>query len=147
MLLGNAARLWEMDPDRLLRLGPGGAALFWPAEKTTLPLIGQAASRIQRATRGDLRFCFGPLLSACRGSVGGVRHAVQSEAGEAPMASAKQVVIQVLKSLPDDCSLEDVQYELYVRQKVAEGERAADRGETVPHDEVMREAREWLRKL
>ena len=62
------------------------------------------------------------------------------------MASAKQVVIQVLESLPDDCSLEDVQYELYVRQKVAEGERAADRGETVPHDEVMREAREWLRQ-
>jgi len=61
------------------------------------------------------------------------------------MASAKQVVIQLLESLPDDCSLEDVQYELYVRQKVAEGERAADRGETVPHDEVMREARGKLR--
>ena len=63
------------------------------------------------------------------------------------MASAKQVVIQVLESLPDDCSLEDVQYELYLRQKVAEGEHAADLGETVPHDEVMREAREWLRQL
>lgn len=63
------------------------------------------------------------------------------------MASAKQVVIQVLESLPDDCSLEDVQYELYLRLKVAEGERAADLGETVPHDEVMREAREWLRQL
>jgi predicted transcriptional regulator len=49
--------------------------------------------------------------------------------------------------LPDDCSLEDVQYELYVRQKVAEGEKAADEGKLVPHEEVMREAREWLRRL
>jgi predicted transcriptional regulator len=62
------------------------------------------------------------------------------------MASAKKVVIQVLESLPDDCSLEDVQYELYVRQKLEEGERAADMGQTVPHDEVIREAREWLRQ-
>ena len=46
------------------------------------------------------------------------------------MASAKQLVLAVLKALPDDCSLEDVQYELYVRQKVAQGERAADAGES-----------------
>ena len=59
------------------------------------------------------------------------------------MASAKELVLDVLKTLPDDCTLEDVQYELYLRLRVAEGERAAD--ETVPHDVVVREAREWLR--
>ena len=63
------------------------------------------------------------------------------------MASAKQLVLDVLESLPDDCSLEDVQYELYVRQKVAEGEQAADAGQVVPHEDVMREAREWLDRL
>lgn len=63
------------------------------------------------------------------------------------MASVKQVVRDVLDSLPDDCSLEDVQYELYVRQRVAEGERSADAGERVPHEQVMREAREWLDRL
>ena len=62
------------------------------------------------------------------------------------MASAKQFVLDVLNALPDDCSVEDVQYELYVRQKVAQGEQAADAGETVPHHDVVREAREWLRK-
>lgn len=62
------------------------------------------------------------------------------------MASAKQLVLDVLKALPDDCSLEDVQYELHIRQQVAEGERAADAGETLPHDTVVREAREWLQK-
>jgi len=63
------------------------------------------------------------------------------------MASAKKLVNEVLQSLPDDCSIEDVQYELYVRQKIAEGEKAADEGKLVPHEEVMREAREWLRHL
>ena len=63
------------------------------------------------------------------------------------MASAKQLVLDVLNALPDDCSLEDVQYELYVRQKVAQGERAADAGEIVPHEDVVREVREWLREL
>ena len=41
------------------------------------------------------------------------------------MAKAKQLVLEVLASLPDDCSLEDVQYELYVRQRIAEGEQDA----------------------
>ena len=63
------------------------------------------------------------------------------------MASAKQLVLEVLNTLPDDCSVEDVQYELYLRQKVAQAEQAAEAGETVPHDDVVREAREWLRKL
>lgn len=31
------------------------------------------------------------------------------------MSSAKEFVMEVLKSLPDDCSAEDIQYELYVR--------------------------------
>ena len=59
----------------------------------------------------------------------------------------KDVVLEVLQSLPDDCSLEVVQYELYVRHRIAEGEKAADEGRLVPHEEVMREAREWLRRL
>jgi predicted transcriptional regulator len=63
------------------------------------------------------------------------------------MATTKEIVTGVLKSLPDDCTLEDVQYELYVRQKIAEGEKAADEGKLVSHEEVIREAREWLRRL
>jgi predicted transcriptional regulator len=62
------------------------------------------------------------------------------------MAGAKQVVRDVLESLPDDCSLEDVQYALYVRQRILEGERSANAGELVPHEQVMRDAREWLKR-
>lgn len=60
------------------------------------------------------------------------------------MTSAKQRVLEVLTSLPDDCSVEDIQYEIYVREAVAEGERAADEGPVLPHEQVMREAGKWL---
>lgn len=60
------------------------------------------------------------------------------------MTSAKQRVLEVLRSLPDDCSVEDIQYEIYVREAVAEGERAADEGRVLPHEQVMREAGKWL---
>jgi len=63
------------------------------------------------------------------------------------MSSAKELVLDVLQSLPDDCTVEDIQYQLYVRQKIAEGEQAAREGRIVPHEQVMREAREWLRRL
>jgi hypothetical protein len=64
-----------------------------------------------------------------------------------PVATVKQLVLDVLEALPDDCPVEDVQYELYLRQRVAEGEHAADAGEFLPHGDVLREAREWLRRL
>jgi predicted transposase YdaD len=48
-------RLWEIDPERALRLGPGAAALIGPAEKTTLALVGRAAQMIRRETEGAVR--------------------------------------------------------------------------------------------
>jgi hypothetical protein len=34
------------------------------------------------------------------------------------MASPKKAVLELVKTLPDDCTLEDIQYQLYVRQKI-----------------------------
>jgi hypothetical protein len=51
----DVVRLWEMDPERALRLGPGGAALVGAAEGTTLPLLARAARKIQRETEGVVR--------------------------------------------------------------------------------------------
>jgi hypothetical protein len=48
----DVVRLWEIDPERALRLGPGGAALVGAAEGTTLPLLARAARKIQRETEG-----------------------------------------------------------------------------------------------
>jgi predicted transposase YdaD len=48
----DVVRLWELDPERTLRLGPGAAALIGAAETTTLPLLKRAARKIQRETEG-----------------------------------------------------------------------------------------------
>ena len=57
---------------------------------------------------------------------------------------AKQAVRDLLEKLPDDCTLEDVLYHLYVLQRVAQGLAEADSGQIIPHDEVDRELRrQW----
>ncbi len=43
----------------------------------------------------------------------------------------KEQAIELIRSLPDDCTLEDIQYHLYVRAKVERGIRAIDEGRVV----------------
>jgi hypothetical protein len=58
---------------------------------------------------------------------------------------AKQTVRDLLDKLPDDCSLEDVLYHLYVLQRVEQGLAQADSGELIPHEQVAEELRQkWL---
>jgi hypothetical protein len=52
------------------------------------------------------------------------------------MLTAKQRIQHVLDQLPDDCSLEDIQYHLYVMCVIEE--RVAQEGPFVPQDEVER---------
>ncbi len=50
----------------------------------------------------------------------------------------------MLNTLPDDVTIEDIQYHLYVLDKVHRGLEAADRGETVSHEEVVASLKKWL---
>jgi hypothetical protein len=59
--------------------------------------------------------------------------------------TTKDKVRALLEQLPDDCSLDDVQYHLYVVQAVARGETDEREGRTTPHDQVEAELRrKWL---
>jgi len=60
------------------------------------------------------------------------------------MASAKEIVREILESLPDDCSVEDVVQELYAGQRAGEGDRDIDDRRLAVHGEVMRQARRYL---
>lgn len=62
------------------------------------------------------------------------------------MASAKQTVREVLRHMPEDCTLEDIQYQLYLRQKLAKSCRAAAAGRVVSHAEVKNRLAKWLAK-
>lgn len=62
------------------------------------------------------------------------------------MVTAKEEVESLLNKLPDDCSLEDIQYHLYVIEKVRHGLDAADSQGTLPQDEAERQLGKWLTK-
>lgn len=63
---------------------------------------------------------------------------------EKPM-TAKETVRALLDRLPDDCSLEDVLYHLYVVQATARGLADHEAGHTIPHAQVEAEMRrKWL---
>ena len=62
------------------------------------------------------------------------------------MASAKKAVLDLVKTLPDDCTLEDIQYQLYVRQKIDRSLQAAAEGRVKTHDQVKQRLAKWLAK-
>lgn len=58
---------------------------------------------------------------------------------------AKAAVKELLDRLPDDCTLDDVQYHLYVLQVVERGLSEVALGQTTPHEEVEQELkRKWV---
>jgi predicted transcriptional regulator len=64
----------------------------------------------------------------------------------AKMETAKEQVEQILEMLPEDASLEDIQYHIYVRQKIQEGLADDEAGRVVSHAEVQRRLEKWLTK-
>ena len=56
--------------------------------------------------------------------------------------STKQAVLDLLTKLPEDCSLDDIQYHLYVLQTVERGRNEIAQGEKLSHEAVKRELRE-----
>jgi hypothetical protein len=55
--------------------------------------------------------------------------------------TAKETVRALLDRLPEDCSLDDVLYHLYVVQAVAGGIADADADRTLSHEQVALELR------
>ena len=62
------------------------------------------------------------------------------------MQSAKREVSKLIDTLPDDCSLDDIQYHLYVLQKVERGLKDGEAGRTFTQEEVGKRAAKWLDK-
>ena len=59
--------------------------------------------------------------------------------------TTKQQVRAALDQLPEDCSLEDVLYHLYVLQAVERGRADVTAGRTITHEQVERELRDkWV---
>lgn len=62
------------------------------------------------------------------------------------MQTVKEEVSKLLANLPDDCSLEDIQYHLYVLQKVERGLADVKEGRVLSHEDVEKRMARWLAK-
>jgi len=59
------------------------------------------------------------------------------------MQTAKQEVMELLQQLPDDSSLEEIQYHLYVRQKIQRGLRDVEQAKVHTQEEVEKRMKKW----
>jgi predicted transcriptional regulator len=60
--------------------------------------------------------------------------------------SNKEVVIEAVRKLPEELSLEEIAEEVAVLAAIRKGEEDADAGRTIPHEEVKRRFQEWISK-
>jgi len=56
----------------------------------------------------------------------------------------KEIVLETLRSLPDDCSLEEIAERIEFMATVQKGLDQVKGGEGIPHDEVKRQLTSWL---
>ncbi|WP_258868060.1 hypothetical protein [Alkalilimnicola ehrlichii] len=69
-----------------------------------------------------------------------------TEYEDARMQTAKQDVEQLLKNLPDDSTYEDIQYHLYVLEKIKRGEARARTEGTLTQEQAEARLSKWLTK-
>lgn len=56
----------------------------------------------------------------------------------------KDDVKQMIDKLPENCSIEDIQYTLYVRSKIEKGQKDINEGNLLDHNEVKLRMDKWL---
>lgn len=60
--------------------------------------------------------------------------------------TAKQEVQSLLQKLPNDCSIEDIQYHLYVIEKINKGLQRAKQEGGISQQEVEKRLVKWIVK-
>ncbi len=58
--------------------------------------------------------------------------------------SQKEMVLEAIKELPDDCSVEIIAQRIEFIAAVQCGLEELDRGEGIPHEQIKRELASWL---
>lgn len=55
----------------------------------------------------------------------------------------KEEVRRLLEALPDEASYEDIQYHIYVQQKIDRGLEASERGDFISDEEIEQRIARW----
>lgn len=62
------------------------------------------------------------------------------------MGNAKREALELIQQLPDDSTFEDIQYHLYVREKVEASLHDLKKRRVVSQREVERRMKKWLKE-
>ncbi len=62
------------------------------------------------------------------------------------MSNAKQQVQEILQEVSDDATLEDIQYHIYVREKIEDGLQDLQEGRVIDQEEIEKRMSRWLGK-
>lgn len=62
------------------------------------------------------------------------------------MGTPKDEVRKLLDQIPDDSTFEDIQYHIYVREKIERGLKDVEDGRVLSQEEVERKMAKWLGK-
>ncbi len=58
-------------------------------------------------------------------------------------AIPKEEVRRLLEALPDGASYEDIQYHIYIQQKIDRGLEASERGDFISDEEIEQRIARW----
>ncbi len=59
--------------------------------------------------------------------------------------TVKEQVLEVITRMPDDSTLDDIGYELYVIESVKKGLDELDRGEYLTHEQAKEKLQKWVK--
>ncbi len=62
------------------------------------------------------------------------------------MATAKKVVFTLLEKLPDDCTMDEIQNHIYVRQRIEDARQEIRAGQFLTTEEMEKDLAQWLDK-
>ncbi|MBY9017826.1 MAG: hypothetical protein KGD66_03240 [Candidatus Lokiarchaeota archaeon] len=60
------------------------------------------------------------------------------------MVPEKEIIIEMIKTFPNDVSMEDIIEAIYVRQKIQKGLKDSEEGRLFTHEEAKERLAKWL---
>lgn len=60
------------------------------------------------------------------------------------LMTEKEIVLETIRALPDDCSREEIAERIAFMAGVQKGLDQLDRDEGIPHDEIKKQLASWL---
>ncbi len=61
-------------------------------------------------------------------------------------SNIKEKVIELIRNLPEDATLDDIMYHLHAKIKILKGFKEIDEGKFISHDQVMENVKKSLEK-